>query len=79
MKIHITHTTKQFLPEKVYKIDDRGMMDIPGKPRLKTYSVSGRYNKLSGLLEKLSYLNDKIGEVGKEKVGNPKWVGFNLD
>ena len=74
MRIHITQTTKQFLPEKVYKTSARGVIDIPGKACLKTYSVEGKLNR-SGNLETLSYLET---QGTKEKVDNPKWIGFKL-
>ncbi len=74
MRIHITQTTKQFLPDKVYQTSARGVIDIPGKACLKTYSVDGKFNK-TGNLETLSYLDV---QVTKEKVDNPKWIGFKL-
>ena len=54
MNIHITQTTKQFLPEKVYKTIERGIMDIAGKASIKTFLIVGKYNKF-GNVETLPY------------------------
>ena len=50
MRIHITQTTKQFLPEKVYKTSERGIIDIPGKTSLKTFLL----RRLKVILRNLS-------------------------
>ena len=79
MRIHITQTTKQFLPEKVYKTSERGIIDIPGKTSLKTFLIIGKYNK-SGDIDKLPYLLEKedMKVVENKKVNNAKWDGFKL-
>jgi hypothetical protein len=83
MRIHITQTTKQFLPEKVYKSSERGMIDIPGKSSLKTFLIVGKYNK-AGEIEKMEYTNIHIDEEEKNKEiahkiqHNSKWEGFRL-
>jgi hypothetical protein len=77
MRIHITQTTKQFLPEKVYKTTERGMIDIPGKSSLKTFLIVGKYNK-AGEIDPVPYSieNDSNGKEKTKK--NSKWDGFNL-
>ena len=79
MRIHITQSTKQFLPEKVYKTSERGMIDIPGKASLKTYLIVGKYNK-SGEIEKMEYGFDSENKPNEKdkKAPNSKWDGFNL-
>ena len=80
MNIHITQTTKQFLPEKVYKTIERGIMDIAGKASIKTFLIVGKYNK-SGNIENLPYMHidDQAGNTKNEKKPNPKWDGFRLN
>ena len=83
MRIHITQSTKQFLPEKVYKTSERGMIDIPGKASLKTFLIVGKYNR-SGEIEKMEYTNLLLDEENKNKEiahkiqHNSKWEGFTL-
>ena len=79
MRIHITQTTKKFLPEKVYKTAERGIIDIPGKASLNTFLIVGKYNK-SGEIDKLPYLDQiENRKTDKEKkVHNSKWDGFKL-
>ena len=76
MRINITQTTKQFLPEKVYKTSVRGLIDIPGKTSLKTFLIVGRYNK-SGEIDQVPYQTENKSET-TQKVNNSKWDGFNL-
>jgi hypothetical protein len=77
MRVHITQTTKQFLPDKKYKIVERGLLEVSGKNTLNTYLVVGKYNK-SGNLENVPYMD--VQEAGEkiEKKHNPKWEGFKL-
>ena len=78
MKIHITQITKKFLPENVYKTAERGIIEILGKPNLKTYSVTGKMNKL-GNMEKFAYMDAPNLEIAcKDKTKNLKWNGFKL-
>jgi hypothetical protein len=78
MRVHITNVTKQFLPEKTYKIAERGVLDIPGKACLKTYLVVGKYDKM-GKLEEFPYMEAHETKKGnKETKQNPKWEGFRL-
>jgi hypothetical protein len=39
MKIHISETTKSHLPNKNYKIVERGKIEVKGKGDMKTYFV----------------------------------------
>lgn len=41
MKIHISETTKRFLPE-AYKVEERGEIDVKGKGNMKTYWLEFR-------------------------------------
>lgn len=41
MKIHISETTKHFLPE-AYKVEERGEIDVKGKGNMKTYWLECR-------------------------------------
>jgi hypothetical protein len=80
MGVHITNVTKQFLPEKTYKIAERGVLDIPGKACLKTYLVVGKYSK-TGTIENFDIqkpLQQQQQIVKKSEKHNNKWKGFKL-
>jgi hypothetical protein len=77
MRIHITQTTKQFLPEKVYKTTERGMIDIPGKSSLKTFLIVGKYNK-AGEIDPVPYSTENDSNAQEKPKNNSKWDGFNL-
>jgi hypothetical protein len=75
MNIHITQITKQFLPENTFKMVERGVLDIPGKPSLNTFLVVGKYSK-TGALENIPHI--EIQDTMKKSKINPKWDGFKL-
>jgi hypothetical protein len=78
MRIHITQTTKLFLPEKTYKIVERGVLDLPGKSSLNTFLVVGKYKKDGSLDAFPSVDMDETDNKNKEKKRNSKWEGFRL-
>lgn len=45
MKIHISHTTKQLLETKPYKMVERGKLEIKGKGEMKTYFVLSKLDE----------------------------------
>ena len=75
MRVHLSKTTRKFLPDKMYKTENRGILEIEGKPSLKTYLVVGKYDQ-SGILQKYPYAEEV--EKATLKTNDPKWQGFKL-
>lgn len=69
MKIHISETTRTFLPEN-YKVTERGEIEVKGKGSMKTYWLEFRENRVS-VSQTLATANDNHSPV--------KAIEYNYD
>ena len=71
MKIHISESTKALLDQNLYKIVERGLLEVKGKGEMKTYFVEAKLDD-NGNPIKLPYsdANLDVTEIKKEDLKN---------
>lgn len=70
MKIHISETTRNFLPDN-YKVAERGEIEVKGKGSMKTYWLEFRENRSS--LTNVTMVNENLSPI------HVKAIDFNFD
>ena len=66
MKIHVSETTRSMLPQKRYRLVERGKIDVKGKGEMKTYFVLNKIDE-DGRDIRMAYMN--IMEDSKKNGG----------